>query len=70
MVYARKAKLDVSLFLLNEYAAATSSQTGTYFFSSFFWFFYFFIFGIGCFETLLTISLCVLFAALESMIFL
>lgn len=38
MVYAHKAKLDVSLFLLNESAAATSSQTDTYFFSSFFGF--------------------------------
>nr|POF26874.1 hypothetical protein CFP56_45608 [Quercus suber] len=28
VVYAHKAKLDVSLFLLNESAAATSSQTG------------------------------------------
>ena len=70
MVYAHKAKLDVSLLRLNEYAAATSCQTGKYFNTSFFWFFYFIMFGIGCFESLLTISLCVLFAALESMIFL
>ena len=67
MVYAHKAKLDVSLFLLNESAAATSSQTGTYFFSSFFGF----LFLALCVLRLCSPSpLCVLFAALESMIFL